>query len=504
MAGQGVSGVGAARTGDGPRIDDHEGIALLRSALVEAGYTPDAVREALATEVATGRDSAELPLYLHLLSGGGRLATLIKLFLLDLDVSAADAEEALPGLVGRLEEMGVLERHDGDVAAAVELVPTEALLIACDAFQDELSRPDHVLGVSPPARVLAWLTVRAPVERALDLGTGNGLQALFAARHAEHVTATDINPRALRFAAFNAVLNGASEVDFREGNLFEPVAGETFDLIVCNPPYVISPETDVAYRDGGLPGDSFSETIVRALPAHLAPGGVGEVLVSWLHPREGDWTAPVRRWVEGGGCDAMLLRYAMQGPLDYAAGWNRPYRTNPELYGAAIERWTSYFDRLGVEAISWGALIMRRREGDHWFFPYSSTTDRITGASEQVLRLLAAHDFLATAGPEELLARSLQVVPEHRIEQTIRLRDGREAVERNVLRLDNGLRFEVAIDASTERVLALLDGRRPLGDVLAEAAAEAHAPVEAFVESALPVIRRLLELGFVVVSLDPA
>ena len=256
------------------------------------------------------------------------------------------------------------------------------------------------------------------------------------------------------------MLNGASEVDFREGNLFEPVAGETFDLIVCNPPYVISPETDIAYRDGGLPGDSFSETIVRALPAHLAPGGVGEVLVSWLHPREGDWTAPVRRWVEGGGCDAILLRYAMQEPLDYAAGWNRPYRTNPELYGAAIERWTSYFDRLGVEAISWGALIMRRREGDNWFFPYSSTTDRITGASEQVLRLLRGARLPRDGRPGGApRAPRSSVVPEHRIEQTIRLRDGGEAVERNVLRLDNGLRFEVSIDASTERVLALLDGR---------------------------------------------
>ena len=67
-----------------------------------------------------------------------------------------------------------------------------------------------MLGVSPPARVLAWLTVRTPVERALDLGTGNGHQALLAARHAGTSPAVDINPRALRFAEFNAVLNGAA------------------------------------------------------------------------------------------------------------------------------------------------------------------------------------------------------------------------------------------------------------------------------------------------------
>ena len=381
----------------GPRVDDPDGIALLRDVLVEAGFTPSAVRDTLATEVASGRDSAEMPLYLYMLRGGGKLATLIKLFLLDLEVTEAEAEEALaPLALDRLEAMGVLTVAGGKAKADIELVPTEDMLVACDAFQKELTRPDHVLGVSPPARVLAWLTVRRPVERALDLGTGNGHQALLAAHHVEQITAIDINPRALRFAAFNAELNRAHGIEFREGNLFEPVAGEEFDLIVCNPPYVISPENEIVYRDGGLSGDTFCELIVSELPDYLAPGGIGEVLVSWLHPADGDWKAPIQRWVEDNGCDAVLLRYAVHEPLDYAAAWNRPYRTNPELYGAAIERWAAYFDELGVEAISWGCLILRKRpEGRNWFFSYTSATDRITGASDQVLRLFDAQDYLA-------------------------------------------------------------------------------------------------------------
>jgi methylase of polypeptide subunit release factors len=489
---------------EGPRSEDREGIARLRRRLEEAGFTPVAVRDALATEVATGRDSAELPLYLHLLEGGGEVATLIKLFLLDLEVPAADAAAALAGLpLERLGAMGVLECRDGRAKALIELVPTEDLLIACDAFQKELTRPDHVLGVSPPARVLAWLTVRKPVERALDLGTGNGQQALLAARHAGHVTGVDINSRALGFARFNAVLNGVDELELRQGDLFAPVAGERFGLIVCNPPYVISPETEIVYRDGGLRGDSFSERLVRELPAYLEPGGFGQLLVSWLHPLDGDWRSPVQEWVAGSGCDAILLRYAVHEPLDYAAAWNRPYRTNPELYGAAIERWSAYFLELGVEAISWGALIMRRRDGDNWFFPYSSTTDRITGASEQVLRLCAAQDYLAATSNGELVHAVLELVPEHHVEQSLRLGGGGALVERNVLRLDQGLRFEVSIDQSTERLLSLLDGEGKLEQLLAEAADTVpDATVEAFAELALPVVRRLIELGFVVPAAD--
>jgi SAM-dependent methyltransferase len=484
---------------DAPRVDDPEGIALLRTVLLDSGYTPAAVQDILSTEVATSRVSAELPLYLHMLRAGGRLATLIKLFVLDVEVPAAEAAAAFgPMPVSRLEAMGILRTVGETAKAAVGLVPTENLLIASDPFQDELKSSDHVLGASPPARVLVSLTVRRPVARALDLGTGNGHQALIVAAHADRVTAVDINPRALRFAAFNAVLNKAPWIEFRAGDLFEPVAGEQFDLVVCNPPYVISPETELAYRDGGLRGDAFCERIIRELPTYLAPGGFGQVLVSWIHPLGGDWTAPVRGWVEGSGCDAVLIRYAMDSPLDYAAGWNRPLRHEPQAYGAAIERWTSYFDELGVGAISWGALSLRRREGANWFFPFSSPTDRIGSASDQMLRLFEAQDFLAGAdNDDDLLATAFSLAGDHRVEQTIRLRDGGEVVERNVLGLDTGLRFEVSIDAATERVLALLDGRRPLGEALMQAAGEFEAAPEAFAASALPIMRRMIELGFV-------
>jgi hypothetical protein len=205
----------------------------------------------------------------------------------------------------------------------------------------------------------------------------------------------------------------------------------------------------------------------------------------------------VRSWVEGSGCDAVLLRYAMDEPLDYAAAWNRPLRPQPELYGEAIGRWASYFDELGVGAISWGALTLRRRKGPNWFFPFTSPTDRIASASDQMLRLFDGQDFLARSGDGDLLATPFSVASDHRIEQTIRLQGGGEMVERNVLRLDAGLRFEVSIDAATERVLALLDGERTLGEALAQAAGEFEAPLEAFTTSALPILRRMVELGFV-------
>src|SRR6476646_7770124 len=109
------------------------------------------------------------------------------------------------------------------VRALARIVPHDELLIASDrrVAHGEPEQPDHVAGVHGPSLTLSHLTVRRPVERALDMGTGSGVQAILASRHSDHVVATDLNERALNFAAFNAVLNGVENVEFRTGSFFE-------------------------------------------------------------------------------------------------------------------------------------------------------------------------------------------------------------------------------------------------------------------------------------------
>ena len=121
-------------------------------------------------------------------------------------------------------------------------------------------RADHVLGVGGASTTLAQLTIRDGFGSALDLGLAAGVQGLHLSTHVGRVTGTDRNARALRLAAMTAELSGVAPFDLREGSLFEPVAGERFDLIVSNPPFVVSPDSATeggrfVYRDSGLPGD---------------------------------------------------------------------------------------------------------------------------------------------------------------------------------------------------------------------------------------------------------
>ena len=235
-----------------------------------AGYEPGPIQELLRAPGILLFAKIDVPVHERRLAGDeSLLATLIRLFLVDLPVAPAVAEHALGAAFEDLDALGFLMEEDGALRGALRIVPYEGLLIASDNPRVDAG-PDHVAGIHGPSGALASLTVRRPVARALDVGTGNGVQALLVARHADRVVATDINERALAFAALNGELNGIDNVELRAGSFLEPVAGERFDLVVANPPYVISPESEYSFRDSGLGRDRVSESLVRALPALLA------------------------------------------------------------------------------------------------------------------------------------------------------------------------------------------------------------------------------------------
>lgn len=140
-----------------------------------------------------------------------------------------------------------------------------------------------------------------------DLGTGSGAIALAIAseRPQARVVATDASPAALAIARRNAATHGLSRVEFREGDWLAPLAGERFDLIASNPPYIATDDPHLV--EGDLPHEPMSalasgadgldaiRRIVADAPAHLMPGG-------WLLLEHG-WTqgAAVRALLDAGG-----------------------------------------------------------------------------------------------------------------------------------------------------------------------------------------------------------
>lgn len=495
-------------------LDRCPDLTPLRRALEDKGYT----RPALADLLNPGNSDRPLEAAIDVAAamrrslGSSPLQTLARLFVLAQAVPEQAAREALAPV--DLEEMaaiGVIGRGEDGVRAPMAILPFADLLLARDFWRTVTgvpSRPDHVPGVGGTTLAIANFTVRRRVEAALDLGTGSGFQAFLAAPHAERVIATDINPRALNAAALNARLNGVDNVELRLGNLFEPVEGREFDLIVSNPPFVISPKAEYRYRDSGLPGDAICEQVIRSVPRFLREGGFATVLFNWHHKDPDDWADRPKQWVAGNGCDAWLLSSEQADPIGYASNWLRDEGAGGGAdYARLLDQWLAYYEQLGIGRISTGAVILRRRSGGtNWVRAEQAPLGGASGAcSDQIQRVFAAQDLLESLSDErELLEKSFVLAADHELQYSMAAESGRWSVRQAVLRQTQGFAFSGEVDRLLSTILARCDGRRTLGDVVSQVAAEFHADPEQAALAATAVIGKLLESGFLTATGSPA
>jgi hypothetical protein len=479
---------------DPPHAESPQAAAELVRLLRDAGYQPDRIQQRLATGDQLLARSPELPSYLRRLGDADELAVLLRLFLLGVPVTHLHLDELVGAkLQARLAGAGLLVHEAEVVHGAVRLVPHDELLVASDHAGAAEAHADHVPGVHRPSVALAHLTVRGEGERALDLCTGNGIQAILLAAHAERVVATDVNERALAYAAFNAALNGVDNVETRSGSFFEPVEGEQFDLVVANPPYVVSPESAYLFRDSGMPGDAVSEHVVRATPPALTPGGFACLLIAWALDPDDPAERP-RSWLAGSGCDAFLLHTSTDDPIETATVWNRDLLDRPEAYAEALDRWLEYYRELGIEQLGYACLVLRKRSDgrDGWLEAQQLPRAALRPAGRHVRKLFETRDRMSEIDSDSvLLDRRLRVVDDAVVTQDRRFAGGRWHAENLTLRLENGLPFSAELDPPTARLIRGLDGSKTLHEALAAAVDS-----DAAQETGLALARRMLEIGF--------
>ena len=416
----------------------------------------DRARSALA------RDQ-RIPALVELEGRSDAASILTRLFVLGDEVNAEELEAALPTLgIEGAKELALVEEVGGDSGAAgcfialVDLRPH--VVIAPDAGTDahadsyvdsdtdthvdtdadgdpeegtrELNwwiasdrtsmqsgralPADHVLGVGGASTSLLEMTIREPIDS--DMGCGCGIQAMHLKTHANRVVATDLSPRACEYTRFNAALNRL-DIEVREGSLFEPVTGEAFDLVVTNPPFVITPELLrgdglLEYRDGGMRRDELVRRVVREGPECLKPGGVLQMIGNWEIPEgvdpDAEWSKRLESWFEGLPVDAWVVQRDVLDtaqyvemwlqdadpsdevgewdPSDEAGAWDPSEHSSSErgllekassehssperalskraLREHAYRTWLADFDAAGVGGVGMGFIAVRKHVGD--------------------------------------------------------------------------------------------------------------------------------------------
>jgi hypothetical protein len=490
----------------------------LREALQRAGFTYDGVAELLGplAHAALGRN--ETVPGLRRTSGGSPLETLVRLFLLQAPVSHEQAEAALPGLVDQLAVEGILAQSVGEVAARLDVRPyaTESgpdfaadLWVVADLTPGLDGLPqrvgsDHVLGISPASMSLAQLTLRNPVARSLDLGTGCGVQALHLASHSDQVVATDVNRRALWITRFNAALNGvADKVDVRDGSFFEPVAGERFDLIATNPPFVISPATGerLVYRDSGLPGDRVVEDIVRSAPGLLAEGGWCQILANWVINKDVPWDERLAGWLQGNEeqVDAFVVQREVLDPASYVELWLKDAGHHPSTGGAHIDdyrhrydTWLHWFEEQGIEAVGFGWINLHRTGAE----PRHELLSWPYDVEQPIAPALAAWGDVAHASvsPADRLVRAQDV------QQETLGAPGAEDPTTVILRQQRGLRRARQADTVEAALVGACDGDLTLGQILDALAQLLERDADEIRATYLPVAQELVREGFLTLA----
>jgi methylase of polypeptide subunit release factors len=433
----------AGNTPDAPRSDLPDLLHALAADLREVGYTVDGVAELLGPSAyeALGRDQLIPALIVTEAAAQGEartgaLAAVVRFWLLAVPQDATALDAALPrtrteGLV----DLGLAEAGGAGVRAAADLRPYgwnpnqdgsggAELWVASDLAAHQrpgVLRHDHVLGIGHASTTLVQTTIRRHATRALDLGTGCGIQTFHLLHHSDHVTATDISERALAFTRFNILLNAEAlhvdparpddRVTLRLGSLLEPVAGQEFDLVVSNPPFVITPRSageaavdQFTYRDGGLPGDDIVATLVKSLPDVLAPGGTAQLLGNWEIAAGESWEERPQSWA-GPDIDVWFIQREQVGPEQYAETWlqdaseNRDRRHYQDAYAAYLDDFASR----NVSGIGFGMIWLRRpAAGTRRVFRFEEITYPIEqpvgphlGAAVERADWLAANDLSA-------------------------------------------------------------------------------------------------------------
>lgn len=458
--------------------------------LASDGFTEEELKTFLQVAEVPIPSPGRLPLWMARTAGETPLSSWVRLFILGQSVPVDTVARWLgPSGVDAWIDAGLLSADGASLTARVYLRCFQGLLIAA-GFPPESGRDcsaEHVLGITPSSRHLINFVIPPDGGKLLDLGTGTGILALLGSRTAEYAVGVDLNPHAIWAAELNRGLNGAENVDFREGDCYAPVAGETFDRIVANPPFVISPETQFVYRDGGAAGDEFCARLIRQAPAYLREGGYCQLLCNWAHLAGEEWQQRVSRWFTGSGCDVLVYRAQTTPADEYAIAWLQVHPDDtPEAHDERFQSWMAYYRQHSIEAISLGLIAFRRVAGSPGRVRFVEGPVRMNGPSgTQIRNGLDALPFLDLSD-EQLLTCPLRLDPGVRVRRLSQPAPGGWGTRMAWVEWPQGLLHQEIIPEELALALSSGDGQRALGSL---------APIVNHPES-LSSIRRLLERGF--------
>lgn len=432
--------------------------------------------------------------------GDGELAVLARLFFVCWPVPEDKCKAIFSGeFLSACLTCGLLAREQDCLATTALLIPFHSKILACDSSVNRINLADIVIGPSASTHLLQRTLICGTGGVTLDLGTGTGVLALDAAAHSSQVIGTDINPRTLQFAAFNAALNSVANCEWREGNAFEPVSGQLFSRIVANPPFFLSPKNTFTYCDSPMELDGFSAHLARECSAYLEENGFYQMLCEWVEVEGERWEERLRGWTSQSGCDVLVLVAPRLTPLSYAEKRTKEAhltQSSPLLEHTFSDRLRYLTDRRVQHVVS-GVITMRKRSGaTNWFIILSGEpTGEAIGADLEAR--FESLTFLTTVSDQQMFASRFKIAADVELEQRATAKAGDWQIEAIEVRKRTGLRDHLRLDEIVSQFLPLFDGTRTLSEVSKTVAERLQIGLEEADRRCLQLAKRLIQSNFV-------
>ena len=411
----------------------------------------------------------------HLRRAGDPAAHALRLLFFGDSVTTDEARAALGPVWDDCVTSGLVVQSGDAITSPFHGSFANDKLVMCD---DLRLGGDVVMGPGETTGDLARIAYpAADYASALDLGCGAGTIALLLAGRVPRVVGTDVNERAIVLSRFNALVNELSAIEWRAGDMFAPVADESFDLVVAQPPFVPRHRgaTDTTYLFGGDRGDEIVMRAFAELGPHLGPRGRAVFLVMWPYI---DGDPPVHARVRAALGDPSLAVTVFEGPTVDLDDWCTGYsaREHPDL-GAAFEEATiarrEHLERVGTRALRMSAVLVDRvAEGRAWAtnVPISS-----------IANLRNLHVDVTIAG-RRLLARGRDALLAAKLRAAAGATFSDDGAGQVTVRFDDGSPWpSVQISAGSYSLVGALDEAPDVASAVRELEQRARAPRDAIV-----------------------
>lgn len=263
-------------------------------------------------------------------------------------------------LFQKMKLIGMVIPREGMWTSRVDLFCADRLIVATDhrflILTEDVMNEDPVMYIGMDSKGLVHTAPRKKTDRVLDLCSGSGIQALNAAAYAKEVTGVDINPRALRFARFNAQLNSVENVKFKLGSLYTAAGTEKYNVVLANPPFVPSPEANLKFRDGGNTGENILREIIQKAPEHLTSNGSLYIVTDLVDIN--NYEQKVKHWL-GSPADTLVLKTADRNDILFSVPHTHvPFGQSYKEYTRDLDKWVRNFHDSGLKNVNFGYILI--------------------------------------------------------------------------------------------------------------------------------------------------